>query len=139
MAVKIQKVDVWSGEMRDEVGGLAGVLGPLAKAKADLSFLVARRQANRPGKGIVFLGGLKSGGQTTAAKKAGLSKSSDIAALLVEAPNKPGLADRLMERIAAARVNLRGVSALVTGNKCAIVIAFDSAADRDKAAKALSK
>ena len=32
MAVKILKVDVWSAEIRDEIGGLAAVLGPLAAA-----------------------------------------------------------------------------------------------------------
>jgi len=139
MAVKIQKVDVWSAEIRDQVGGLADVLGPLAEAKADLAFIVARRQAHQPGTGVVFLGGLKGAKQTAAAQKAGLTKSTDISALIVEVPNKPGLAHRLVEQLAAAQINLRGLSASVTGTKCAIVIAFDSPADRDNAAKALRK
>jgi len=139
MAVTIQKVDVWSAEIRDEVGGLAAVLAPLAAAGADLAFVVARRQRDAPGTGIVFLGGLKGAKQTAAAQKAGLSKTSDISALVAEAPNKPGLANRLVEQLAAARINLRGMSASVTGSKCVIVFAFDSAADRDNAAKLLRK
>lgn len=139
MAVTIQKVDVWSGEIRDEVGGLAAVLDPLAAAGADLAFLVARRQRDKPGTGIVFLGGLKGAKQTAAAQKAGLAKAGDISALLAEAPNKPGLANKLIEKLAEARINLRGLSASVTGNKCVIVFAFDSVADRDNAAKILRK
>ena len=139
MAVKIQKVEVWSAEIRDEVGGLAAVLGPLAAAGADLAFVVARRQAHQPGTGIVFLGGLKGAKQSAAAQKAGLSKAGEIAALVVEAPNKPGLAHRIIEQLASARINLRGLSASVTGAKCVLVIAFDAAADRDNAAKLLRK
>lgn len=139
MALKIAKVEVWSGEIRDDIGGLAAVLEPLDAAGADLAFIVARRQAHKPGTGIVFLGGLKGAKQTAAAKTAGLSKADDIAALLVEAANKPGLAHRIIERLAAARINLRGLSASVTGTKCVLVVAFDSAADRDQAAKLLRK
>jgi hypothetical protein len=139
MASKIQKVDVWSAEICDEVGGLAAVLGPLAAAGADLAFVVARREAHKPGSGIVFLGGLKGAKQTAAAQKAGLSKAGDIAALVVEVANKPGLAHKLVEKLASARINLRGLSASVTGTKCVLVIAFDTAADRDNAAKFLRK
>jgi hypothetical protein len=141
MAAKwnVAKVEVWSGEIRDDVGSLASVLAPLAAAGADLAFIVARRQPHKPGTGVVFLGGLKGAKQTAAAKKAGLSKAGDIAALTVEAANKPGLANRIVERLAAANLNLRGLSASVTGTKCVLVVAFDSAADRDQAAKALRK
>ena len=139
MALKIQKVDVWSTEIRDEIGGLAAVLGPLADAGADLAFIVARRQAHKPGTGVVFLGGLKGAKQITAAQKAGLAKAGDIAALIVDAPNKPGLAHKIIAQLASARINLRGLSASVTGTKCVLVVAFDSAADRDSAAKVLRK
>ena len=33
MAQKIEKVDVWSGEIRDEVGGLDAVLSPLVAVR----------------------------------------------------------------------------------------------------------
>ena len=139
MAVKIQKVDVWSAEVRDRVGGLDAVLGPLAAAGADLAFLVARRQAQKPGTGIVFLGGLKGAKQTAAAKNAGLAMAGDIAAIVAEAPNKSGLAHKLVDQLAKANINLRGLSASVTSGKCVMIFAFDSAADRDKAAKVLRK
>src|SRR5262245_7381245 len=139
MAIKIQKVDVWSAQIRDEIGGLAAMLEPLAAAGADLAFIVARRRADMPGTGVVFLGGLKGAKQTAAAQKAGLAKAGDISGLLVEAPNNPGLAHKVIEKLASARINLRGLSASVTGSKCVIVVAFDSAADRDNAATVLRK
>jgi len=139
MAVKIQKVDVWSAEIRDQAGALDTVLAPIAAAGADLSFLVARRQPDKPGLGIVFLGGIKGAKQTAAAQKVGLTKPSDIAGLIVEAANKPGLAHKLIERLAAARISMRGMMACVTGTKCVMQLAFDSAADRDNAAKILRK
>lgn len=139
MAVKIQKVDVWSAEIRDQAGALDTVLAPLAAAGADLSFLVARRQPDKPGMGIVFLGGIKGAKQTSAAQKVGLGKASDITGLIVEVANKPGLAHKLVERLAAARINMRGMMACVTGTKCVMQFAFDTAADRDQAAKILRK
>lgn len=137
MALNVEKVEVWSGELRDSVGGLAAVLGPLAEAGADLSFVVARRQPDKPGTGVAFIGGIKGAKQAKAAEAAGLTKTPNLAALLIDATNKPGLLHRTVQQVASAGINLRGVSASVTGTKCVIVLAFDSAADRDQAAKSL--
>lgn len=139
MALKIEKVDVWSSEIRDQAGALAEKLHAVAASGADLSFAVARRQPDRPGTGIVFLGGLKGAKQTKAAAAAGLARSADLAALRVEAGNRPGLASQVVEQVAAAGINLRGAFASVIGSRCAILLAFDSEADRDQAAKELSK
>lgn len=139
MALKVSKVEVWSGELSDNVGGLAAVLGPLADAGADLAFAIARRQPDKPGTGVVFLGGIKGAKQTKTAAAAGLSKTDNLAALVVEGTNKPGLAHGVIERVSSAGINLRGVSAAVTGTRCVIVVAFDTAADRDRAAKVIGK
>lgn len=137
MGLKLEKVDVWSGEIRDEIGALAEKLGPLAVAGADLTFLIARRQPDKPGTGIVFLGGLRGAKQTKAAQAAGLVKASDVVGLHVAATNKPGLAHQVVEKLASARINLRGISASVIGTRCVIVLAFDSATDRERAVRAL--
>src|SRR5262245_11700988 len=91
MAMKIEKIDVWSGEIRDEVGGLTTALDPLVTAGADFTFLIARRQPERPGTGILFLGGLRGAKQTKAAQTVGIAKSADVAGLRLEAADKPGL------------------------------------------------
>jgi hypothetical protein len=139
MPLKVEKVDVWSGEIRDEVGGLSAALDPLVAAGADFSFLIARRQRSKPGTGLVFVGGLRGAKQTKAAQSVGMTKSADIAGLRLEGPDKPGLVDDVVSKLAAANINLRGVSASVIGSKCVIILAFDSPADRDKAGKLLRK
>jgi hypothetical protein len=139
MAVTVEKVDVWAGEIRDEAGGLAEKLGVLADAGADLSFLIARRQPDKPGTGIVYLAGLRGAKQTKAAAAAGLAKATDIGCLRIEAANKPGLAAELAGRLGDAGINLRGASASVIGKKCVMLLSFDSLADRDKAAKLLKR
>ena len=45
MSLKVTKMDIWSGEIQDQPGGLAGVLRQLAGANASLEMVVARRQA----------------------------------------------------------------------------------------------
>ena len=137
MTYQVRKLDVWVGEIEDSVGGLAGKLEPLANAGADLQLLIARRQPHLPGKGVVFLGGVAGAKATKAATAAGLTKATDLSALSVAGPNKPGAAYQITRRLADAGINLRGVSAGVLGSQFLLLLAFDSAADADKAAQTL--
>ena len=116
MAMKIEKIDVWSGEIRDEVGGLSAALNPLVTAGADFTFLIARRQPEKPGIGIVFLGGLRGAKQTKAAQTVGIAKSADVAGLRIEAADKPGLVHQIVTKLGSAGINLRGLSASVIGS-----------------------
>ena len=135
MPYQVTKLDVWTGEIDDRVGGLAARLQPLAEAGIDLQFLIARRQPHLPGKGVVFLSGISGEKATKVAKAAGLAKSSEVVALGVEGPNKPGACYELARQLADAGINLRGVSAGVTGKNFLLFLAFDSAADADNAAR----
>ncbi|MBI2964208.1 MAG: amino acid-binding protein [Deltaproteobacteria bacterium] len=137
MSFKVTKIDVWSGEIQDQPGGLAGVLRQLADANADLEMVVARRQPDKPGTGIVFLAPVKGRKATVAAAVAGLNPSPDVAALRVEGTNRPGLGAKMTGAIADCGVNLRGLSAAVLGSRFVVFLAFDAAADADKAAKAI--
>ena len=137
MPYDVKKLDVWTGEIDDKVGGLASKLEPLAKAAVDLQFLVARRQAHLPGRGVVFLSGISGAKGTKAAADAGLAKASNVVALRVEGPNKAGAAYQITRRLADAGINLRGVSAGVMGKKFQLFLAFDNAADADKAARSV--
>ena len=133
----VKKLDVWTGEIDDKVGGLASKLDALAQAGIDLQFLVARRQPHLPGRGVVFLSGIAGAKGTKAAAAAGLAKASDVVALRVEGPNKAGAAYQITRRLADAGINLRGVSAGVMGKKFQLFLAFDNAADADKAARSV--
>ena len=137
MAYEVKKLDVWTGEIDDNVGGLASKLEPLAQAAVDLQFLVARRQPHLPGRGVVFLSGISGAKGTKAAADAGLAKASNVVALRVEGPNKAGAAYQITRRLADAGINLRGVSAGVMGKKFQLFLAYDNAADADKAARSV--
>jgi hypothetical protein len=137
MALKITKVDVWAGEIPDIAGGLARKLEALADARASLACVIARRQPERPGTGVVFVSPVKGKKAQAAAQAAGLSLASDIATLRVEGPDKPGLGSRLTRAIADAGINLRGLSAAVLGNKFVAYFGFDNDDDASRATKAL--
>jgi hypothetical protein len=54
-------------------------------------------------------------------------------------PDKPGLGARVTATLAAADINLRGLSAASLGNKSVIYFAFDTAAAAAKAARVLQQ
>ncbi|HEV3258420.1 MAG TPA: ACT domain-containing protein [Gemmataceae bacterium] len=137
MAYTVNLVDMWSGEIADRAGGLAAKLEPLAGAGADLEVVVARRQAHKPGKGVVYLGPVVGAKARKAAQAAGLTRASDLVALRVEGPNKPGESHRLTRLLADAGINLRGLAATVIGNKFVASLGFDTDADAGKAARLL--
>ena len=137
MSFKVTKMEVWSGEIQDQPGGLASILRQLAAANADLEMVVARRQPDRPGTGIVFLAPVKGRKATAAAAVAGLSPAPGVAALRVEGTNRPGLGAKMTGAIADSGINLRGLSAAVLGSRFVAYMTFDSAEDADKAAKAI--
>ncbi|HZU38213.1 MAG TPA: ACT domain-containing protein [Gemmataceae bacterium] len=137
MAYSVAKVEMWIGRIEDQVGGLAHRLEPLAAAGANLEFLIARRVRHEPGHGVVFLGPLRGARQQQAARSAGLHKASDLVALRVEGPNKPGATARLTRLLADNDINLRGVSATVLGSKYIAFLAFDDALTAGKAARLL--
>ena len=137
MAYTIEKVEVWAGAMKDEPGGLAAKLDALAAAGANLEFVVARR--DKPGRGIVFLAPLSGAKVRAAAKKAGLGKTDQLQALRIVGGDKAGLGAALTGALAAAGINVRGLSAMALGKKIAVYVALDSKADAAKAKRVLSK
>jgi len=137
MPHEVKTLDVWSGDIDDKVGSLASKLEPLANAGVDLQFIIARRQPHQPGKGVVFLSGISGAKGTKAATAAGLAKATDLVALRVEGPNKPGACHRITRELADAGINLRGVSAGVMGKKFLLFLAFDSKDDAATAARLL--
>jgi hypothetical protein len=139
MAVSAKKVEVWAGEISDQPGGLSRVLSALSEAGADLECVIARRSAERPGSGVVFLTPVKGRKVQEAAKAVGLMPASNIATLRVEGADKPGLGGKIMAAMSELGINVRGVSAAVVGNKFVAYIGLDSADDAAKAARAIGK
>ncbi|HKY07926.1 MAG TPA: amino acid-binding protein [Candidatus Binatia bacterium] len=139
MAYTVKKVDVWAGEIADRPGGLASTLSAMSKAGASIEFVVARRAADKPGTGVVFLTPIKGAKQKGAAQQAGLATSESLHSVRVEGPDRAGLGAQMADALAGAGINLRGISAAALGRRAVSYLAFDSAADSDAAVKILKK
>ena len=137
MALKVTRVEVWAGDLQDQPGGLARVLGALADAGADVECVVARRKDDRPGMGTVFATPIRGGGAQEGARNAGLSPATEIATLRVEGADSPGLGGRITKAIGDAGINMRGLTAAVLGDRFVAYLGFDSPAGADRAAEAL--
>jgi hypothetical protein len=137
MKLKINRVDVWAGTIKDRPGGLSEKLSALSKAKTDLEFVLARRAPDRRGEGVLFVTPIKGGKQTRAARAAGFMKTGNLHTLRIEGKDKPGMGARLSQKLAAARVNLRGFSAAALRGHFVAYLAVDTAAAAKKAMRVL--
>ena len=137
MALKVQKVDVWAGELQDQPGGLARALSAVANAGGSVECVIARRDPSRPGMGELFITPVRGAKVQSAARDAGMSPAANIATLRIEGSDMPGLGARMTEALAAAGVNLRGVTTAVIGRNFVTYIGLDNAADADRATSAL--
>ena len=133
MDLIVERVNVWAASIRDECGGLAYLLTGLRDSGADLDFIIARRQAEKPGMGVVFVTPLRGDREIAAAAELGFNVTTSIKAVRIEGENKAGLAAELTEKLAAEGINLRELSASVSGARFVIYIGLDSAADAETA------
>ena len=139
MKLDISRMDVWISSIKDRPGGLAEKLDTLARAGANLEFVIARRSPEKPGTGVVFVTPIKGASQVKAAKRVGFKKSKTLHGLRIAAVDKPGLGAKLTQQIADAGINLRGFSAAAIGRRAIFHLAFDSTADTNKAMRWLKK
>ncbi len=136
---KVEKIDIWTVEMDDRPGATAGLFSVLAESGADLQFALARRQPDKPGKGILFVSPIKGGKPEETARRAGFAPRADVVGVRVEGANQPGLGRKLTQALAGAGLNIRALLANVIGKQCVAVIAFDNAADAEKGFQVLSQ
>jgi hypothetical protein len=139
MKQRITKVDVWAASIKDRPGGLAEKLAALSKAGANLEFVIARREASKPGTGVVFVTPVKGAKQIKAAKQVGFKTTNTLHSVRVERPDKKGLGAKMTQALAAAGINLRGLSAASIKKQCIVHFAFDGAAVAKKAMQVLKK
>ncbi len=139
MNMIVEHVDVWAAGIKDKPGGLATILSGLRDAGADLDFVIARRALDKPGTGVAFVTPLRGDAEVAAAATLGFNVTSSIKSLRVEGENKPGVAAKLTEKLAAAGINLHGFSAAVIGARFIMYIGLDTAQDAAKAAAILKQ
>jgi hypothetical protein len=135
MTLKAERVETCAASINDQPGSLAGKLGALAKAGANLEFVIARRTPEKPGKGVVFVAPLKGAKARHAGGKAGFTKATSLHTVRVEGPDRRGQGVRIAQALADQGLNLRGLSAAAIGKKFVAYLALDSALDAAKAVR----
>ena len=135
MGMKVERVDTWAASIKDKPGGLTAKLAALAQAGVSLEFVVARRTAEKKGRGVIFVTPIKGAAQCRAARKAGFSKTTSMHTLRVEGPDRRGIGAAITDAVAGAGINLRGLAASAIGRKFVAHVAFDTSADATKAGR----
>jgi hypothetical protein len=139
MDLIVERVNVWAASIRDEAGGLSHLLAGLRDAGADLDFVIARRAAEKPGTGVVFVTPLRGDREVAAAARLGFNVTNSVHSVRIGGENRPGVAAEVTEKLTAAGINLRGFSAAVIGPRFIFYIGLDSAADAAKAVNILQQ
>jgi hypothetical protein len=137
MELIVERVDVWAASITDKPGALARLLKGLREAGADLDFVIARRAPEKPGTGVVFVTPLRGDREVEAATELGFNVTTSLHSVRVQGANRPGVAAELAEKLAAAGINLRGLSAAVIGTRFILYLALDTAKDASQAEKVL--
>src|SRR5437867_4497937 len=55
MSFRLDRVNLWAGEVPDQAGGAAGKLAFLAQAGANLEYVFTKRLQDQPGNGILYV------------------------------------------------------------------------------------
>ncbi len=139
MGFKLDRVHVWSGEVADTAGGVAGKLSLLAQAGANLEYVYTRRTPEQPGTGVLFVAPVTGPMQVRAARAAGLAETNDPIVLRVEGDNAAGLAHRVTQQWAMAGLSLQGLMMSVYGGRFVGYAAFDTVGDANRAAAILGE
>jgi hypothetical protein len=137
MAVTVKKITLWRGRIENRPGALAGVLEPLAGAKADLQVLMGYRESGQP-QAVVELYPVSGAKATVHAQRAGLSPAAQPS-LLVSGDNRAGVGHQMARALGDAGININFLVAQVSGRKYSMVFGFDSEADAANAAKLIKK
>lgn len=138
MPVTVKNIVLWRKEVENKPAILAGVLEPLANARADLQVLMGYRFPGAGDKAAIELYPITGRKSIDAAKSAGLS-ASGIPTLLVQGDDKPRLGHAIARAIGDAGINIGFFVAQVLGRRYSAVIGFDNEADARKAAGLIKK
>ena len=137
MDLHVERVDVWAATIEDRPGSLAKALATLRDAGADLHFIIARR--TQSGKGVLFVTPLRGDREVAAAAQMGFNVANTLHCVRVMGRDRPGVAAELAQKLAEARINVRGFSGSVIGTQFLAYVALDSLEDANMAAGILEK
>jgi len=138
VAIKVKRVQLWRNEVESRPGLLAGALGALASAGADLEVVMAYRYPGNQVRGAIEVFPVTGKKVAAAAQAAGLGPTT-IAALRVEGDNQQGLGYMITRALADAGINIVFLVTQVFGKKYCCVLGFENDADAAKAANLIRK
>jgi hypothetical protein len=139
MSFKMDRVHVWSVDLPDQPGAVAGKLSILDEAGADLDYVYTQRHPTKPGFGTLVVAPIIGPVQTKAAKAAGMHEVQDPIVMRVEGDDTAGLAHRLKHAWAAAGINVHGSTLTTLGTKFVGFVTFDTVEDANRAARLLAE
>ncbi len=138
MAITVKRVQLWRNEVESRPGLLAGALGTLASAGADLQIVMAYRYPGNQTMGAIEVYPIAGKKLEAAAQAAGL-RPTTIAALRVEGDNRAGLGYAITRAITDAGLNIAFLVTQVVGRKYTCVLGFENDADAAKAVALVKK
>jgi hypothetical protein len=138
MSYKFDRVHVWSCEVADQAGGVAGKLAFLAQAGANLEYVFTKRLLDKPGSGILYVAPVSGAAQVRAARAAGMSETETPVVRRLEGDNEAGLVHRLTQQWAIAGISFHSMTMTVLGTKFVGYVAYDTVDDANRAAQILA-
>jgi hypothetical protein len=139
MSFKFDRVHIWSCEVADQAGGVAGKLAFLAQAGANLEYVYTKRLLDKPGAGVLFVAPVTGATQVRAARAAGMTENDDSPVVRrIEGDNQAGLAHRLTQQWALANISFQSLTMAVLGPKFIGYVSFDTVNDANRAAQILA-
>jgi len=136
--VTVKKITLWRCEVENRSGTLAQTLKPLADAGASLQVVMAYRFPGEPTRGAIEVSPVSGKKSQTAAKTAGLDRSS-IPTLLVMGDDRPGIGSEIAEAIAGAGINVSFMVVQVVGRRYSAVYGFETEEEAQLATKLIKK
>ena len=139
MSFKMQRIHVFHTLVKDEPGGIAGKLKPLADAGTHLEYVYSQRSPNNPEMGDLYVGPINNPQQVEMAKSLGMQHVNDPIVMRVEGTDTTGLAGRLTIEWASANISLSGLVMTSFQNYFVGYATFQSVDDANKAATILAE
>jgi predicted amino acid-binding ACT domain protein len=136
MALTVKRITLWRREVENRPGVLASTLEPLARAGADLRLVMGYRFPEAPGRAAIEVFPVSGKKVSSGAESAGL-RAFDLACLLVEGDNRPGLGAALASALAGAGVNIVFLVAQVVGRRFTCAVGFENEAAASEASRVI--
>jgi hypothetical protein len=136
MPLTVKRITLWRREVENQPGVLASTLEPLAQAGADLRLVMGYRFPEATTRAAIEVYPVAGRRAVAAAEQAGL-RAFELACLLVDGDNRPGLGAAIGRALADAGVNIVFLVAQTIGRRFTAVFGFEDDATAATATKVI--